>query len=209
MLRRLAGDDPEVNEEWNCDKGRWAFTYATQPDRITTPLVRDAQGSLIPASWPQALQAAADGWPRPADAQACWSAARDAGGRLRLRQVRTDRFTHQRHRFPARPHSAEEAEFLAARIAGKPMTVTYSALESAPVVLLAGFEPEDESPIVFLRLRKAARKHGLPVYAIAPFASHGLEKMWGRVIKTVPGAEASALEQLPGEVGNCCAGRAR
>ncbi len=23
VLRRLAGDDPEVNEEWNCDKGRW------------------------------------------------------------------------------------------------------------------------------------------------------------------------------------------
>ena len=32
VLRRLAGDDPEVNEEWNCDKGRWAFNYATQPD---------------------------------------------------------------------------------------------------------------------------------------------------------------------------------
>ena len=30
VLRRLAGDDPEVNEEWNCDKGRWAFTYATR-----------------------------------------------------------------------------------------------------------------------------------------------------------------------------------
>ena len=27
VLRRLAGDDPQVNEEWNCDKGRWAFTY--------------------------------------------------------------------------------------------------------------------------------------------------------------------------------------
>ena len=29
VTRRLAGDDPEVNEEWNCDKGRWAFKYAT------------------------------------------------------------------------------------------------------------------------------------------------------------------------------------
>ena len=29
VLRRLAGDDPQVNEEWNCDKGRWAFTYTT------------------------------------------------------------------------------------------------------------------------------------------------------------------------------------
>ena len=26
-LRRLAGEDAEVNEEWNCDKGRWAFKY--------------------------------------------------------------------------------------------------------------------------------------------------------------------------------------
>ena len=43
------------------------------------------------------------------------------------------------------------------------MTVTYADLENAPAVLLAGFEPEEESPIVFLRLRKAARKHGLQV----------------------------------------------
>ena len=41
VMRRLAGDEPLVNEEWNCDKGRWAFNYATQPDRLTTPLVRD------------------------------------------------------------------------------------------------------------------------------------------------------------------------
>ena len=37
VLRRLAGDDPEVNEEWNCDKGRWAFTYATRGDRHHHP----------------------------------------------------------------------------------------------------------------------------------------------------------------------------
>ena len=42
VLRRLAGDDPAVNEEWNCDKGRWGFQYATAADRLTTPLVRDA-----------------------------------------------------------------------------------------------------------------------------------------------------------------------
>src|SRR5690606_30515479 len=27
VLRRLAGNDPAVNEEWNCDKGRWAMSY--------------------------------------------------------------------------------------------------------------------------------------------------------------------------------------
>ena len=61
VLRRMAGNDPAVNEEWNCDKGRWAFTYATGTDRITEPLVRDEDGNLQVASWPEALDAAADG----------------------------------------------------------------------------------------------------------------------------------------------------
>jgi NADH-quinone oxidoreductase subunit G len=197
VLRRLAGDHPEVNEEWNCDKGRWAFTYATEPDRITTPLVRDAGGSLVPASWPQALAMAVDGL-----ASARGRAGVLVGGRMTWE----DAYAYAKFArialdtndidFRARPHSSEEADFLAARIAGRPITVSYSDLESAPVVLLAGFEPEEESPIVFLRLRKAARKHRLPVYAIAPFASRGLQKMSGRLLKTVPGAEAAALDGL-------------
>ncbi len=65
--------------------------------------------------------------------------------------------------FRSRAHSDEEAQFLAAAVAGRPMAVTYADLEIAPAVVLAGFEPEEESPIVFLRLRKAFRKHGLKV----------------------------------------------
>ena len=89
VTRRLAGNAPQVNEEWNCDKGRWAFTYATQPDRLVTPLVRDEAGVLVPASWPEAVAAAAAGL-----AAARGSAAVLTGGRLhpgrclRVRQVR-------------------------------------------------------------------------------------------------------------------------
>ncbi len=197
VLRRLAGDDPEVNEEWNCDKGRWAFTYASQPDRIDTPLIRDSDGSLVEASWSQALTAAADGL-----ASARGRAGVLVGGRVTWEDAYAyAKFARIALRtndidFRARPHSTEEAEFLAARVAGQPVTVSYAELESAPVVLLVGFEPEDESPIVFLRLRKAANKHRLPVYAIAPFASRGLTRMSGRVLPTVPGAEASALDDL-------------
>ena len=61
VARRLAGDDPAVNEEWNCDKGRWGFKYATEPDRLRGPLVRNADGVLEPASWPHALAVAAEG----------------------------------------------------------------------------------------------------------------------------------------------------
>ena len=61
VMRRLAGNDPEVNEEWITDKDRFAFTYATEPDRLTYPQVRDEDGSLRPASWPEAFAVAARG----------------------------------------------------------------------------------------------------------------------------------------------------
>ena len=96
----------------------------------------------------------------------------------------------------ARAHSAEEEQFLAASVAGRGMDVTYADLEQAPAVLLAGFEPEDESPIVFLRLRKAVRRHGLRVFSVAALASPGLAKLSGALLPTVPGDEAAALTAL-------------
>jgi len=196
VMRRLAGDDPQVNEEWNCDKGRWAFTYTTVGDRITTPLIRD-DGKLRPASWSEALGVAGAGL-----AAANGSAGVLVGGRATVE----DAYAYSKFArivlgtndidFRARLHSDEEAAFLAAHIAGQPMTVTYTDLESAPAVLLAGFEPEEESPIVYLRLRKAARKNALQVKSIAPFATRGLTKMKGTLIECAPGAEAAALDNL-------------
>ena len=203
VLRRLAGDDPEVNEEWNCDKGRWAFTYATQPDVITTPLIRNADGALMPASWSHAMATAARGL----------DAARGRTGVLvGGRATWEDAFAYSKFArialetndidFRARPLSAEEADFLAARVAGRPVSVSYANLESAPVVLLVGFEPEEESPIVFLRLRKAVRRRGLPVITIAPFASRGTTKLSARLIATPPGFEAGALDVESDEEGH-------
>lgn len=195
VMRRLAGDDPEVNEEWNCDKGRWAFTYATVGDRITTPLVRE-NGALRPASWSEALTVAGAG---------LLAAASSTGVLVGGRCTVQDAYAYSKFArmvlgtndidFRARPHSLEEADFLA-RIAGQPMTLRYAELEKAPTVLLVGLEPEEESPIVFLRLRKAARKNGQQVLSVAPFASRGLTKMAGTLIPTVPGAEADALAAL-------------
>src|ERR1700704_2506157 len=196
VLRRLAGDDPQVNEEWNCDKGRWAFTYTTVGDRITTPLVRE-DGKLRPASWSEALTIAGAGL-----AAANGSAGVLVGGRSTVE----DAYAYSKFArmvlgtndidFRARQHSDEEVAFLAAHIAGQPTTVTYTDLENAPSVLLVGFEPEEESPIVYLRLRKAARRNALQVKSIAPFATRGLTKMAGKLIECAPGAEAAALDGL-------------
>ena len=50
--------DGAVNEEWSCDKGRFAFRYLTGDERTTRPLVRGADGELHEASWTDALAAA-------------------------------------------------------------------------------------------------------------------------------------------------------
>ena len=206
VTRRLAGNDPDVNEEWNCDKGRWAFTYATQPDRLSMPLIRDDSGVLVPASWPEAITVAARGL-----AAARGRAGVLTGGRLTLE----DSYAYAKFArialgtndidMRARPHSAEETGFLAGHVAGPGSVahgaVSYASLQSAPAVLLAGFEPEDESPIVYLRLRKAARQNGLGVYAVAALASQGLEKMSGVLLPAAPGQEAAALDALAAGVG--------
>ncbi|NTY63034.1 NADH-quinone oxidoreductase subunit G [Mycolicibacterium sphagni] len=199
VLRRLAGDDPEVNEEWNCDKGRWAFTYTRVGDRLTTPLIREA-GRLRPAAWSEALDAAARGL-----TAAAGGAGVLVGGRVGVE----DAYAYAKFArmalgtndidFRSRPHSVEEQEFLAAAVAGR-RDVSYADLHAAPLVVLVGFEPEEESPIVFLRLRKAVRKHGLRVVTIAPFASPGSTKLAAQVVLTKPGLEALTLDGLAAEL---------
>lgn len=197
VMRRLAGDDPEVNEEWITDKDRFAFTYATQPDRLTTPLVRNIEtGDLEPASWPAALAVAARGLAGAGKVGVL------TGGRL----TAEDAFAYSRFArtvlrtndidFRARAHSAEETSFLASRVAATDLDVTFAALETAPAVVLVGFEPEDENGSIFLRLRKGARTHGVKVIAIASHATRGLHKMSGDLVQTVPGDEPAALEAL-------------
>ncbi|WP_380166541.1 NADH-quinone oxidoreductase subunit G [Jannaschia sp. R86511] len=199
VLRRLAGEDPVVNEEWNCDKGRWAFTYATLPDRVQVPMVRDEEtGELVETSWPDALDVAARGL----------AAARDGAGVGTLVGGRVgveDAYAYAKFArvvlrsndvdMRARPGSAEEEAFLASRVAGTGIGVTYADLEKARAVVLVGFEAEEESPILFLRLRKAVRRGGLTVTSVAPLASRGLTKLAGLHVPTAPGGEAQVLTE--------------
>ncbi|TCC59714.1 NADH-quinone oxidoreductase subunit G [Kribbella pittospori] len=204
VMRRLAGDDPQVNEEWISDKDRFAFNYATTGDRLTHPMIRE-DGELRPASWPEALTFAGQKL-----TAARGNAAVLTGGRLTLE----DSYAYSKFArvvlgtndidFRSRPHSAEEVDFLAAAVAGTGLGTTFSDLEKAGSVLLVGFEPEEEAPAVFLRLRKGVRAHGTKVFSVAAYASRGVEKLDGVVVQASPGTEAALLADLgsAGEAGS-------
>ncbi|PZR51844.1 NADH-quinone oxidoreductase subunit G [Xylanimonas oleitrophica] len=201
VLRRLAGEDPLVNEEWITDKDRFAFTWQSAPDRITTPLVRDrgadgTRGELRPASWVEALELAAEGL---VAARAAGGVGVLPGGRLTVE----DAFAWSRFAravlgtddvdMRARVHSEQEVAFLARAVAGTGVGVTFSDLEKAPAVLLAGLEAEEEGGVVFLRLRKAVRKNRVRVLGLAPFATRGLRRLDGTLLPAAPGTETDWL----------------
>lgn len=216
VLRRLAGDDPAVNEEWITDKDRFAFAWQAAADRVTTPLVREVaedgtRGELRPASWSEALDVAAAGLRTALDARDAAVAAGKrrrggvgvlAGGRLTLedayayaklaRAVLGTNDVDGR----ARPHSAEEADFLGHAVAGRTMDVTLADLEQAPTVLLVGLEAEEEAGVTFLRLRKATRTGRTRVLSVAPFATRGLERLDGVLLSAAPGTEPEVLDAI-------------
>jgi NADH-quinone oxidoreductase subunit G len=202
VMRRLAWDAPEVNEEWNCDKGRFAFPY-TNEGRLTTPLVRDEDGNLVAASWPEAIRAAAKGLKKAGSSTAVLT-----GGRLTVEDAKAySSFAREvigtkDVDFRARAVSDEETAFLANHVANSGLGVTYGDLESASTVLLVSFEPEDESPIVFLRLRKAALKRQTKVIAVAPFVSAGLAKVKAKLLTAGPREEVSVLQNAKADLDN-------
>ena len=180
VTRRLAGNDPTSTRSGTATRAASRSGRPRWRTGSTRPMVRDEDtGEMRPASWPEAFAVAAKGL---AAAQSAVGVL--AGGRL----TGEDAYAYGKFAravlgtndvdFRARPHSEEEASFLAAHVATK-SGVTFADLEHANAVVLVGFEAEEEAPIVFLRLRKGVKGHGTRVYSVASHTSRGLEKLHG------------------------------
>ncbi len=197
VVRRMAGNDPQVNEEWITDKDRFAFEWSTQ-DRLTQPLVRE-NGELVPTSWSDALHRAAEGL----------KAAREAGrvgfltgGRLTFEDAYAwSKFARTVMKsddidFRSRTLSREERMFLSNRVAGSGLGVTYSDIEKAGQVLLVALEPEDEAGQIFLRLRKGVLAGSVKVATVAPFTTRGSHKLGAKVLHAAPGTEVEVVSSI-------------
>lgn len=198
VVRQLSGNDPDVNEEWITDKDRFAFHWPYREDRLKLPMIRE-NGELITVSWSEAIDAVAA---RLGALGADATVGLLPGGRLAFedswawskfaRQVLGTNNVDSRWR----QGSDEEAQFLAALVAGQGLGVTYAAVEKAPEVLLVGLEPEDECGSLFLRLRKGFTAGTTTVQTVAPFLSRGSEKLAAKLIEAAPGEEVAALAKV-------------
>ena len=208
IQRQLARTNMDVNEAWNCDKGRFSFNHLTHPQRLTVPLER-IDGQLVETTWAKALRRIADAV-RTANEAGAGRTALLTGGRLAdedaylaSRFARTVLATdHVEHR--TRVAAADEALARVALLghgsapgdAGHGGAgATYADVEAAPVIVVAGLDPEEESPILHLRLRKAWRNRSARIVVIGPTLGTLADLAWRRVV-CAPGDEAAALAAL-------------
>jgi NADH-quinone oxidoreductase subunit G len=201
IQRQLARTNLAVNEAWNCDRGRFAFTHLTAPTRVTTPRLR-RDGQLVEATWAEALTTVTAALADAAGAGPGRVAVL-TGGRLAdedayavAKYVRTVLGSDDldfRTRF-ADPRETDELVTLVGRDGA-----TYADVEASPVTLVVDLDPEEEVPILHLRLRKAWRSNKARLVAVGPSLGSLWDLAWRR-IGTRPGGSADALAALTDEL---------
>jgi NADH-quinone oxidoreductase subunit G len=185
------GGNPEVDDGWLCDKGRFAYQAIHVDERITQPLVRDA-GTLRPVSWERALDAAA-GLARHNGAVGALvggQATNEEGfliGRLMREALNSSDLD-------SREGGSLQADLVRA-LAAPALQATVVDLEFAHTVLVIGCEPLDDAPIFDLRIRKGVRRHGVNL-AIATARPSALDPNAQLSVRFPPGGEAAFLEAL-------------
>jgi NADH-quinone oxidoreductase subunit G len=157
VLRVQARENPEVDDGWLCDRGRFAFPEPAE-DRVTEPLLRDG-GELRPVSWERALQEAAARLSR-AGARAGALAGGGATNEEGLALGRLMRGVLRSPHLDSRPAGRLELESHRA-LAAPELQAKVPDLEFAHAVLVLECDPIADAPILDLRLRKGVRRHGV------------------------------------------------
>jgi NADH-quinone oxidoreductase subunit G len=180
--------NPDVDDGWLCDKGRFAYQAIHVDERITQPLVRDG-GSLRPVSWERALDAAAG------LARHRGSVGALVGGQATNEEgfmiARLMREALRSSDVDSREGCPLPAELMRA-LAAPSLQATVVDLEFAHTILMVGCEPLDDAPIFDLRIRKGVRRHGVKL-AIATSRPSALDPNARLSVRFPPGGEADFL----------------
>ncbi len=224
IQRVLARDNVEVDDGWLCDKGRFGYQMVESADRITEPMVRTG-GELRPASWEEALDAAAAGLREAGERTAAIVGGSSSNEEGYLTQRILRRALGSPH-VESRPDGGPgpESRKTDGRGAAGPvlngllelsrpeLAASVSDLDRAESILVIGTDPLHAMPILDLRIRKAVRLRGarLAVATDRPSSLDGGAEETARYAPGFTGGFVSALaaelgaegyERAPGELG--------
>ncbi len=197
VLRAESRHNPEVDDGWLCDKGRFAYQSVHVDQRVTHPLVR-VDGELVPVSWDRALDeaAAALGAAGSDSAAIAGGETTNEEGWLLQELMRgglgSSNVDSRTGGILARElHAALHAPALQATVAD---------LEFAHAVLVLDCEPVDDAPILDLRIRKGVRRNGVKL-AVATSRPSSLDVNAALVARYAPGAAEAFCAALSAALG--------
>jgi NADH-quinone oxidoreductase subunit G len=203
VVRFNARENPEVNEVWTCDKGKFEQTYMHAPDRILQPMVRRGK-EWEPIRWGDAYELILQRWSALAPDGGGRAVAGLAGHRLSneslylFQKLLRGAFqtNHIDHRFTRYQGT----------LTAPPVQNEYRDLEATALVFVFGADLADEQPMVFLRARKANRRYGVQAVvayplpnAVEEFAAHSLRYRAGSEDALLKGLLYALLDMLPAE----------
>jgi NADH-quinone oxidoreductase subunit G len=198
--RVLARDHPEVDDGWLCDKGRFGYQMGESEQRITQPLVRKG-GELRPASWDEALEAAAAGLRQAGERTAAIVGGSSSNEEGYLAQRITRQALGSRHvesrprggagRSPRRSVGGRvppdpDGRDLLLDLSRPELSAGVSDLDAAESILVIGCDPLHAMPILDLRIRKVVRRDGTRL-AVATDRPSALDGGAEEVARYAPG----------------------
>jgi NADH-quinone oxidoreductase subunit G len=192
IKRTMPRQNEKVNEIWICDKGRFGYHYAQDPERLTQPLVRK-HGKLTPVSWDEALDVVAERFKDVRNQQVGDGLLVVAGGHLSNEDL-----------FNLRELSnglgAQTA--LYSNMAGGELTLSLGLapgsnlgdLEKGSAILVVASDLEEEAPVWWLRINQAA-KRGVALVVMNPRPTK-LDAHATHVVRYPYGSEPAAVLAL-------------
>jgi NADH-quinone oxidoreductase subunit G len=190
VKRVVARDNPDVDDGWLCDKGRYGFEMLESEARIEAPALRSG-GSQSPAAWPEAVERAVAGLRDGGAAAALVGDASNEEGYLVQRILREALGSpHVDSRVAGGPARADLVALsrpaLSARVAD---------IDHADAILVIGAEPMHAAPILDLRIRKAVRRNGARL-AVATERPGALDGGAAASARYAPGGAAAFISEL-------------
>jgi len=192
VLRVRARDNHDVDDGWICDKGRFGYQAIHVPERITRPMMREG-GQLREVPWDRALAEAAAGLKKAGQHAAALVGGQATNEEGFLVQHLMRDVLHSPHVDSRAGGALDPAQ---ARVLSRPdLTAAVPDLDFAGAILVLDTELVEESPILDLRVRKAARRNAVKV-VVASSRPSTLDANADAILRFAPGATEAVLAAL-------------
>jgi NADH-quinone oxidoreductase chain G len=190
VRRNVARTNMAVNDEWICDKGRFANGFVFSDQRLTSPLAR-IDGELQPVSWAEAIQRVVDGLQAVVEKEGAGAVGGIGSSKL---SNEANYLLGKFMRSLVGTNSVDFREGSSLKADPRGITSLQDARE-ADLVVVMGTDPSEEMPVLANFLKRAAKRNGAPVIVVHPRRIE-LTKYDGVFFNPAPGEEPPIFDAL-------------